>query len=537
MSTEFATFTFSKQTPYNMRNFYFLILLILPLSIFAQPKNIMIGDSLNPEEPSIYINPKNPALIMAGANISKVYLSQDTGRTWTMNKLTSNSGVWGDPCISADTAGNFLFLHLANPPQGQWIDRIVFQKYDIGSQSWTTDSYMGHKPNTQKAQDKEWIAVDPNTNNMFVTWTEFDKYGSKDPLDSSRILFSKSIDGGTTWSTPIRLNQKSGDCIDSDSTVEGAVPAIGPNGEIYVAWAGPSGLVFDRSLDTGATWLDHDIAIDPMPGGWDYNVAGISRCNGLPITKCDVSGGAHNGTIYVNWTDQRNGLNNVDVFLSKSTDGGNTWSNPVRVNDDTTQHVQFFTWMDIDQSTGYLYFVFYDRRNHTDELTDVYLAISKDGGNSFENYLISESPFMPSQNIFFGDYTNISVQNGIVRPIWTRLHYGQLSVWTAIINPNTPLGIEKATTAKPQTQASVYPNPTSNENFFSFKLHQKAVVRLTVIDAQGKLIQEIIPKQIYDAGMYIEAFNAQSHQLSAGHYYFVLMHDNIRTVKEFIVKR
>lgn len=522
-----------------MRNLFSFIILFLPLSLFAQPQNIMIGDSINPEEPSIFINPKNPALIMAGANISKMYLSQDTGRTWTMTKLTSNYGVWGDPCISADTAGNFLFLHLANPPQGQghWIDRIVFQKYEIASQSWTTDSYMGNSSDPDKAQDKEWIAVDPNTNTMYVTWTEFDKYGSTNSLDSSRILFSKSTDGGTSWSNPIKINQKSGDCIDSDSTVEGAVPAIGPNGEIYVAWAGPEGLVFDRSLDSGATWLNHDIAIDPMPGGWDYDIPGISRCNGLPITKCDVSGGPNHGTIYVNWTDQRNGLSNVDVFIAKSTNGGNTWSNPIRVNDDTSQNVQFLTWMDIDQSTGYLYFVFYDRRNHSGNLTDVYLAISKDGGSSFENHKISNSPFMPSHTIFFGDYNNINAQNGIIRPIWTRLHNGDLSVWTALINPDTQLGLPTKHTPKKQITATVYPNPTNAENFFSFKLHEKSIINLTIIDSQGKLIKKVIDGQIYDAGMYIKAFNAQNHNLSAGSYFFELTTDNSRIVKEFIINR
>ena len=520
-----------------MQKLYFFIAIILPLSLWAQPKNIMISDTLTPEEPSIFINPKNPAMIMAGANIDKYYLSLDTGRTWTMAQLTSSSGVWGDPCISSDTAGNFLFLHLANPPQGHWIDRIVFQKYETASQNWTTDSYMGLKPNTSKAQDKEWIAVDPNNNNMYVTWTEFDEYASTNPNDSSRILFSKSTDGGTTWSNPIRINKQSGNCVDSDSTVEGAVPAIGPNGEIYVAWAGPDGLVFDRSTDQGATWLANDIAIDPMPGGWDYDVAGISRCNGLPITKCDVSGGPHNGTIYVNWTDQRNGLSNVDVFLSKSTDGGNTWSNPLRVNDDTTQNAQFLTWMDIDQSTGYLYFVFYDRRNHSGNLTDVYLAVSKDGGNSFDNFKISDSPFMPSHTIFFGDYNNISVKDGIVRPIWTRLHYGKLSIWTALINPDTDLSIENNKENLKETTTNVYPNPSNQDVYFSFKLHQAENVNLKVIDANGKLISQLINNEKRNAGLFINTFSPSNYSLSAGNYFFILNTDNQQIIKKFIISK
>ena len=78
----------------------------------------------------------------------------------------------------------------------------------------------------------------------------------------------------------------------------------------------------------------------------------------LPITKCDLSGGPNNGTIYVNWSDQRNGSNDTDVWLSKSTDGGDTWTSPVRVNDDPVQERSVFTWMDIDQTNGNLHLFF-----------------------------------------------------------------------------------------------------------------------------------------------------------------------------------
>ena len=106
----------------------------------------------------------------------------------------------------------------------------------------------------------------------------------------------------------------------------------------------------------------------------------------------------------------------------------------MKVNNDQGSSHQFFTWMDIDQLNGHLYFVFYDRRNHTNSLTDVYLAKTHDGGQSFTNQKISESPFDPTGARFFGDYNNICVYNGLVRPIWTRFENGKQSIWTAIIN-------------------------------------------------------------------------------------------------------
>ena len=134
---------------------------------------------------------------------------------------------------------------------------------------------------------------------IFITWTQFDEYDSKKVGDSSVILFSKSGDAGYSWSQPTRISKIAGDCLDGDETVEGATPAVGPNGEIYVAWAGPEGLVFNKSLDRGATWLNSEIRIDSFPTGWDMSIPGIMRANGLPILKCDLSGGPNHGTIYV----------------------------------------------------------------------------------------------------------------------------------------------------------------------------------------------------------------------------------------------
>jgi hypothetical protein len=90
--------------------------------------------------------------------------------------------------------------------------------------------------------------------------------------------------------------------------------------------------------------------------------------------------------------------------------------------------------MAVDPTSGAIYIVFYDRRNYTDFKTDVYLAYSFDGGETFRNVKISERPFMPSTSIFLGDYNNISAYDGVVRPIWTRLDGNKTSIMTAIIN-------------------------------------------------------------------------------------------------------
>jgi len=147
-----------------------------------------------------------------------------------------------------------------------------------------------------------------------------------------------------------------------------------------------------------------------------------------------MSVGSHRGTLYISWSDQKNGYDNTDVWISRSTDEGVTWSSPAKVNDDSGQKHQFFNWMTIDQSTGIIYIVFYDRRNYEDENTDVYMASSTDGGKTFLNERISDSPFFPLAETFMGDYTNVTAINGMVRPIWTRLDSNKLSIYTAIVD-------------------------------------------------------------------------------------------------------
>jgi hypothetical protein len=501
---------------------YIIKLLLVPFIILFSgyniiAQNILISNKNNPNEPSIIMDPKNPAVLIAGANLNNYYISKDTGHTWTEHNLNSSFGVWGDPALAVDTASNFYFFHLSNPPSGNWIDRIVCQKSSDNGSSWTDGSYAGL--NGTKAQDKEWWTVDRKNNNMYITWTQFDDYGSFDPNDSSVILFSKSVDAGNSWSAPVRINKIAGDCIDRDNTVEGAVPAIGPNGEIYVAWAGPDGLVFNKSLDHGDTWLNHEIKVTSIPGGWDYDISGIYRANGLPVTTCDVSNGPHRGTIYINWSDQRNGVSNTDIWLVKSTDGGNTWTAPIKVNDDNSKRQQFFTWMTIDQTSGNLYFVFYDRRNHADDSTDVYIAASTDGGNTFINRKISQSPFLPNSGVFFGDYTNITAHDGIVRAIWTRLNNGQLSIWTDV----TPLkdiltSTKEVNTSNVELDFENYPNPSHDYAYVSFKLHATAIVNLAIYDLKGSPILTIIKNESRNYGKYVERIDLDELHLPAGTY-------------------
>lgn len=384
-------------------------------------------------EPSIAINPTNTNQMIAGSVLNDFYYSNDGGKSWSSESLHSKFGVWGDPVLMFDASNTAYYFHLASYKQTSHLDRIVCQKATISEEGELRaemfDEGTFTEPNGTKVQDKQWTVFNKATNEIYMTWTQFDAYDSDKEEDSTIIVFSKSADQGATWSTPKRISYFAGDCLDGDDTVEGAVPAVGPNGEIYVTWTGPKGLVFQKSLDGGETWLERERLIEKQFGGWALDIPGIYRANGLPILKCDLSNGADRGTIYLNWCDQRNGESDTDVWLMKSTDGGETWQNPVRVNQDESKRHQFFTWMTLDRSTGYLYFVYYDRRNTLGTDTETYVSYSKDGGETFTDLKISKKAFTPDPDLFFGDYLNIDAVDGKIVAIWPELRKGAIELF------------------------------------------------------------------------------------------------------------
>lgn len=427
---------------------FFLLLYMFSLSVFSQSnyQNIKITSEFTPSEVTIAFNPISPENLVAATNIESYFYSMDGGKTWAVRKLESSLGVYGDPCIIADMNGFFYYFHLANSYTngGAWLDRIVCQKSEDGGITWNDGSFMGLNP--PHLQDKEWAAVDltysPYRNRLYCAWTQCgqNRFSSGNaalnPVDSaSNIFFSFSSDAGTSWSQRIKINDLYGDeCSNAGSTVLGALPCVGLNGEVYVTWCSPYGLMLDRSTDGGITFWEKDVIVTDLPGSFKFSVPGVYRVFGFPSMACDMSSSAYRGTLYISWCDQRNGYDNSDIFISSSTDEGITWSQPLKVNDDSGTSHQFYNWLTVDNYNGYIYIVFYDRRNYVNDLTDVYLAVSKDGGRTFENERISESPFMPLSSTFMGDYTNIIANNGMVRPIWTRLDSNSLSVWTAIID-------------------------------------------------------------------------------------------------------
>jgi len=419
-----------------------LVLGILVFSFFnsqAQFKNIKLTDikqSIYPSTgPGITVNQKNPDNIVSGVSPNAVFYTFDAGKTWSESQLTSPNGVAGNPVLISDIKGHVYFFHRSDPgAQGKdsegWLDRIVFHKTTDGGKTWEDGEPVGLNP--PKDQDWPKVSTHPKKSDIYVNWTQFDKQGASDSTCHSTILFSMSSSGGKKWSKPVQLSPP-GDCKEDDSTPAGAMTTVDMDGRVFAAWSSKGTLYFDRSFDGGANWLSNDIVLAKQVGGWSMDIPGMGRTNGKPMTMIDNSTSPYHNLIYVMWADKHNGETDADIWMMRSTNRGDNWTERLKVNQDSTHHHQFLPQMTIDQTTGYVYVIYYDRRDYDDSQTDVYLSYSNDGGNHFTDVKISESPFTPIDGKFLSDYNSISAHKGVIALAWTRTDGGINSVWTTVI--------------------------------------------------------------------------------------------------------
>lgn len=475
-----------------MKHIWVYLLLLICNFAISQQKLIQVNKMNNaPEEVSIAINPTNPMQVAASSNISNYYYSVDGGKTWTEKQLKSEHGIWGDPMVYFDHEGILYYAHLGKNSEKyfpNWIDKIVVQQINFPYDTCFADVGIGFHEN--KIQDKEWLNSDLN-GTVFMSWTEFDKYHSSHPSDHSRIRYSQSKDKGLSWSTPIIISDVEGDCLDGDSTMEGATSCADSKGNIYLCWSGINKIWFDKSTDGGITFRKDKIIANQV-NGWDVPVKNIFRANGMPFILCNNINANFKDRIYVNWTDTRNG--DADVFLKYSDDGGETWSDDKRVNNDVLGNGadQFSNNFCVDASTGFVYVIFYDQRNsRSGAYLDVYVACSKDGGDHWSNLRITPQPFAaPGKSVFFGDYIDIDAVQGKVMPIFTIHDKNNFKVYTTSLD-TLP---SAETTVYEEMQAVILEDTlfihlrfSPNKNFILSIAHNG---RKTTFEQQGKGEQE-----------------------------------------------
>jgi len=378
-------------------------------------------------EPSIAVNPKNPQeLAVAWQVNASVGYSNDGGKTWTVAQDTAPKDyrVSGDVSITYDADGHAILCYIAFDKLGAsqyWAhgatrNGIFVRRSLDGGKTWEPNAIpvISHEttPNIP-FEDKPYIVADSVSRsyrgNLYIGWTQF-------TLSASELLFSRSTDGGKTWSKPITLGSVPGLPRDDNGALEGFHGVVAPDGTLYTIWADRDGIMMATSHDGGLTFTRDRRILKTGPAY--FTVEGVSRSDGFPQIGINPA----NGKLFVTWSDFNNG--DVDVFISSSPDHGRTWSAPARVNNDPIHNGtdQFFQWMAVDPESGAVNVIFYDRRNDN-KATTVTLARSTDDGKTFINFAFDNQPFQ-TEGEFIGDYLAITAQGNKVFGAWARQAQG-----------------------------------------------------------------------------------------------------------------
>src|SRR5262249_50359992 len=191
--------------------------------------------------------------------------------------------------------------------------------------------------------DKPWIAVDVpragaamcsfnpfgttqtfTAGNVYLVWSRFT--GST----STKIMFSRSLDCGKTWSTPVKLSE-------SNSVNQGTNMAVDPaSGAIYVTWrrfassSATDAIVLAKSTDFGKTFPSKSTKDVATIAPFDQATTTTEfRTNALPTIATSVDGSG-TSRVHIAWAQRNAGNGDSQIVVTTSTDGS-TWSAPVAV--------------------------------------------------------------------------------------------------------------------------------------------------------------------------------------------------------------
>jgi FG-GAP-like repeat/FG-GAP repeat len=393
--------------------------------------NNIVGDAAN--EPSICVVPTDGNKISIGwrqfdsvsSNFRQAGFAHtiNGGRTWISAGDLQRNVFRSDPVLNSDNAGRFFYLSLLQ----NFFDDL-WRSLD-GGQSWSLIA-------PANGGDKEWFTID-NTNSaghgfQYQSW-------SSDGNNYAGRQFTRSTNGGLTWMNPINIpNSPAWGTLDVDS-----------NGNLFIGGV---------NLTTGRIWcvrstnaknagvvptFDQSTAVNL--GG---NIVSAEPINpeglvGQVFLAVDRSGTSTNNNIYVLASIQPAGFaTGSDVMFARSTNGGQTFSAPRRINDDPANHAKWHWFGTLSVApNGRIDAVWLDTRNAANNInSQVFYSYSFDGGNTWSlNVAISNSfnPYLgyPNQNKL-GDYITIVSDNAGANVAYAATFNGEEDIYYVRVAPS-----------------------------------------------------------------------------------------------------
>ncbi len=446
------------------------------------------GDAAN--EPSIAIDPLNPNRMVIGwrqfDNITSNFrqagmgYTSDGGESWTF-PASIDAGVFrSDPVLDVDAQGNFYYNSLTK----DYLNNYSCDVYKIAGEDFEWD-----EGTDAQGGDKQWMVIDRTggigDGNIYSFWTSFFSMCYPE-------FFTRSTDGNLSYE----------DCVDVPGDPNWGTMAIGPNGEVYVVGEGyDSEIIVAKSTTANnpalpASFesysevdLDGEMQIYPS-----VNPEGLM---GQADIDVDVSGGVGHGNVYVLASVYRYSNGDPgDVMFARSTNGGQSWDEAIRINDDDfTSDCQWFGNLSVAPN-GRIDVTWLDTRNSPGNSvwSQLYYAYSLDQGENWSaNFEISEA-FDPHigwpQQQKMGDYFDMRSDELSAHLAWAATFNQEQDVYYSRISPiATQIG-ENATTENPLSLTCV-PNPVGSKASIRFTAPENAAIHFTLYNLHGQTIKSL----------------------------------------------
>jgi hypothetical protein len=469
-----------------------------------------------------------------------IFQSVDGGNSWTGNDTCTGTPIefhGGDPGIAIDKNGTFIMTRMGRSP---FVGLYSHYSSDNG-QTWSAQ-------NAISTDDLERAAVATDVNPVHVhygrTYAVWVKFAPPYPL-----MFAQTDDGAKHWSIPKPVNNPANRSAGGDV-------AIGPDGKVYTCWAGVQDVTpfkeilvgFASSFNGGATWNVNENAFEVNGINGELVNKHKIRVNGLPGIAVDTTKGPRRGWIYIvsGQKDLSPAGHDPDIILHRSTDGGQTWSSGIRVNQDQLNNgkTQYFPSVHIDKS-GAINIIFYDDRHTTNDSAGVFLARSLDGGDSWSEYEISDHNFQPVPIGYLGqgyqgDNIDITSTDSKLIPVWMDNSSGIYQIWTVAIDFSDVNAIEEADRSSSEGLQQNYPNPFSASTKIGFRITAPGHVSMKIFDVLGNEVAELVNTFKLPGAHSVEfnpAFYIGSHPLTNGVYLVKLsLNDWIETKKMILIR-
>jgi hypothetical protein len=435
------------------------------------PTNVRLSGSQTSarSESDVRYNPQNVLqLIAASNNLSfnpqAQFYSNDGGATWSQTNLPSVTGDsnQSDPCVDWTGDGNAWALTV-----GVGSSNIVrcFKSTDAGA-TWTHDSDVS---GTQNNVDKPNLWVDhsptsPHTDNMYALW-----------WNNGPTYVARRAGTSGSWQTPVQVSGSEttggSDGGDIKTNSFGDVFAFWPSEsdlKLFVAKSTDGGATFGTPVkiaDTFSDFLFHVPSDEPSRGTLLYITAGAYRTATVDMVYAvwmDLAGGSGcNATSNMPGTDVTSKCK-TRIWFSRSTDGGATWSSPIKINDQDSLNDQFFPRLAVDPGTGAMMVVYYDTINDSARLkTDLWMQTSLDNGATWSGAsqvtTAATDETASGYNTYqYGDYIGLTCQDGNFFASWTDRRGGSYEeIWgAALIIADMEFKIDQDTYGKDEVAVS-----------------------------------------------------------------------------------